>query len=61
MTNFDGSSGCVDIRPPVLQCSGKGCSPMVFKAVSVVGVMSVDTGIEQLDESTDLKFIDSFL
>ncbi|CAE7766061.1 unnamed protein product [Symbiodinium microadriaticum] len=34
---------------------------MSFKAVSVVGIMSVDTGIQQLDEGTDLKFIDSFL
>ena len=57
----DGSSGCLDVLPPVLHCIGKGCAPMVFKAVSVVGIMSVDTGIQQLDEGTDLQFIDSFL
>lgn len=34
---------------------------MVFKAVSVVGIMSVDTGITQLDEGTDLAFIETFL
>jgi hypothetical protein len=41
---------CVDARPPVLTCIGKGCEVMRFKAVSCVGIMSEDAKLKQVLE-----------
>lgn len=54
-------TGCADIQPPTLVCAVKGCRTMKFKAVSVIGIMSEDTKIHQMEEGSDLGFIDKFL
>eukprot|EP00602_Paraphysomonas_sp_CaronLab_P007154 CAMPEP_0185032850 /NCGR_PEP_ID=MMETSP1103-20130426/21335_1 /TAXON_ID=36769 /ORGANISM="Paraphysomonas bandaiensis, Strain Caron Lab Isolate" /LENGTH=725 /DNA_ID=CAMNT_0027568907 /DNA_START=27 /DNA_END=2204 /DNA_ORIENTATION=+ len=54
-------SGCRDVRPPVLTCAGKGCAPIPFRAVSVAGIMSPETGIRHMEEGMDVSFIDRFL
>lgn len=60
-----GKSGCKDTRPPVLSCIGRGCSPMSFRAVSVVGIMSIDAStsdlLKEITELTDYQFVSTFL
>jgi hypothetical protein len=60
-----GKSGCVDVRPPVLTCADRGCLPMSFRAVSVVGIMSIDVGtsdfLKEINENSDYQFVQTFL
>jgi hypothetical protein len=60
-----GQSGCVDVRPPVLACVERGCLPMSFRAVSVVGIMSTDAGasdfLKEINENSDYHFVQTFL
>jgi hypothetical protein len=60
-----GISGCVDVRPPVLTCVDRGCLPMSFRAVSVVGIMSTDVGasdfLKEINENSDYQFVQTFL
>lgn len=59
-----GQSGCVDVRPPVLSCVDRGCFPMSFRAVSVVGIMSLDIAtpnpLKSITEN-DYTFVEVFL
>lgn len=57
---FDGA-GCLDVQKPVLSCLGKGCRPMNFKAVSVIGIISDDSKMQEMSEGVNLGFIDAFL
>lgn len=60
-----GKNGCIDVRPPILSCVGRGCLPMSFRAVSVVGIMSVDAStadiLRDINEINDYTFVGTFL
>lgn len=49
--------GCVDTRPPIIQCQGAGCFPKEFRAADIRGLVSADMQYYNVSDTSDLTFV----